>query len=207
MLTESQSQCTRLDHSTRLKVNTCGKYPIFAHHIACFWVFTDQTFNSFGHITLPTLIDHCQTWLKTIYLLDKKYKRVHEIKGYWQPSLNLLLKKKIHDHFEHSTTPKKKKKTLFSKGMRNNDTRGPTQLNSNRCMSLNEEDAECLRYFSNFPIHTSMLFSSFTFFLNHLAHWKTKGEKKKMKERTVMDSSILLTDASLKFLRNEYTRK
>ena len=96
---------------------------------------------------------------------------------------------------------------LFSKGMRNNDTRGPTQLNSYRGMSLNEEDAERLRYFSNFPIHTSMLFSSFTFFFSTVLHIETKGEEKEMKERTVMDSSILLTDASLKFLRNEYTRK
>ena len=144
---------------------------------------------------------------QTIYLLDKKIQKGASNKRVLTTLFKFIIKKKIHDHIEHSTTHKKKKKTLFSKGMRNNDTRGPTQLNSNRCMSLNEEDAECLRYFSNFPIHTSMLFSSFTFFLNHLAHWKTKGEKKKMKERTVMDSSILLTDESLKFLRNEYTRK
>ena len=119
---------------------------------------------------------------QTIYLLDKKYKRVHEIKGYWQPSLNLLLKKKIHDHFEHSNTHTHTHTKLFSKGMRNNDKRGPTQLNSNRGMSLNEEDAECLRYFSNFPIHTSMLFSSFTFFSQPSCTLKPKVKERKWKK-------------------------
>ena len=71
---------------------------------------------------------------------------------------------------------------LFSKGMRNNDTRGPTQLNSYRGMSLNEEDAERLRYFSHFPIHTSMLFSSFTFFSQPSCTLKPKVKERKWKK-------------------------
>lgn len=120
---------------------------------------------------------------QTIYLLDKIYKRVHQIKGYRQPSLNLLLKKNPWSHW--ALNYKKKKKTLFSKSMSNNDTRGPTQFNSNRCLSLNEEDVECLRYFSNFPIHTSMLFSILTpstFFFHHLAHWNQRWKNKWKKE-------------------------
>lgn len=183
MLTESQSSAFCLDHSTRPKVNTCGKkFPTFVHHISCFWVFTDQPFNSIGHITLPTSIHHWKTWLSNHLFIRQNIQKGASNKRVSTTLFKFIIKKK--SMITLSTQLPKKKKKLFSKSMSNNDTRGPTQFNSNRCLSLNEEDVECLRYFSNFPIHTSMLFSILTpstFFFHHLAHWNQRWKKNERK--------------------------